>query len=298
MIELHYIGRMGNQIFQYVFARIMAEETGLALPNSLPGFPYAGPVEGESYDEPTKKLRGHELDLQALLRYSKPRRFILTGYYQRVEYYEPYADRIRQWLRQDDEDFRRPEPGTLVAHVRGGDLYDGSVDGKIHPGYPATPYHYYARLIAARRGVKHLAIVSDKPDDPVASRLADRFGGERINQSALEDFSFLRHADDLILSMSSFAWWAAWLSSARRIDVPLIGLWHPLSARTDVNLIVPQSRYRYWDLGVDDEWTASPEQIEAVLAETGPAAPRWRPTPPVVARVRRALGRVQRRLVG
>jgi hypothetical protein len=264
VIETIYNGRFGNQIFQYCLSRIIAEELGYAMTATLPGFANAGAIDGATHGKPVEEFTGHMLDLSAILANRAPRRLVLNGYFQRYEYFAPHSDRIRQWLSLEGLPFRKPTPGTLVVHVRGGDLYGGR-DHPVHADYRPLPFRHYARLIEADTYSTRLAVVCERPTDKVAQKIAQRFDGEIVSLGLFEDFFFVAHAEELVMSMSTFAWWAGWLSEARRIHAPLIGMWHPEHHRNDVDLVVHEERYHYIDLGPGDRWEATPQQVRAVI---------------------------------
>ena len=71
---------------------------------------------------------------------------------------------------------------------------------------------------------------------------------ERQSQSGskLEDFNALRASSNLVLSVSSYAWWAGWLSKASQVFFPVVGFFDQARAR---------QRPPDWqqDLWVDDE---------------------------------------------
>jgi hypothetical protein len=132
-VEVRFIGRLGNNLFQYAVARIIAEHHGFKLickrmrrttascmgvplnigpAASLEGYSWYFPnapfvIPGKEVVEPVdsyevgkgRAWRGHTIDLQSILKNPAPRRIVLSGYFQRFEYIKPYEDRIRDWFR-------------------------------------------------------------------------------------------------------------------------------------------------------------------------------------------------------
>ena len=74
----------------------------------------------------------------------------------------------------------------------------------------------------------------------------------------------MRQATKLVLSVSTIAWWAGWLSNATAIHFSMHGVWHP-DASKDVDLIVDEERYIYHDISTMTNWAATPQQIEALI---------------------------------
>ena len=62
----------------------------------------------------------------------------------------------------------------------------------------------------------------------------------------MSDFERIRRSVNVMPSVSTFGWLAAWLSEARHIFLPVLGLLHPLQARS-VNLLpLGDSRVRFF----------------------------------------------------
>ena len=248
MVEVRYRGRFGNRLFQYCFARIIAEELGFGLQaDAIPGFPgTAETVSGATHGDPIMTLTGHVADLAAILRDRSPRRIVLDGYFQRYEYYRPHRDLIRdRWLRFERAAPPDVAPGDLAMHVRLGDY--------IRPHRAALPMSYYESILA-RAPYDRLILCTDDPDDPFLERFAPyrpivRRAGER------EDFLLLCAARRMVLSQSSFSWWAAFFSAAEEIYFPLPaeGFWS--RGRTEIDLRVDEPRYRYVECGEMDRPT-------------------------------------------
>ena len=101
-VQVRYMGALGNQLFQYVLGRIIAEELGFSLQASaIPGFVSTKgfAVEGADALDPDEVHHGHVIDLDAVRFNRAPRTICLEGYFQRYEYYRPYKQLIRScWL--------------------------------------------------------------------------------------------------------------------------------------------------------------------------------------------------------
>src|SRR5207249_9176759 len=101
MIEVQYVGQLGNNLFQYALGRILAEKLGMELrcapapghetghsldkvwrnfadcPQHIPGLSYCGP------DVEEVLLLWHRIDVAALLARREPRHIVLRGWFQR-----------------------------------------------------------------------------------------------------------------------------------------------------------------------------------------------------------------------
>jgi len=236
MIEVQYRWNLGNKLFQYCFGRILAEELGYALSaDPIPGFPNtAQSVKGKHIHKPIERLTGHVANLQKIISNRSKRHIQLFGYFQRYEHYRAYKTRIREdWLVMD----RLPyivDTRDVVLCVRRGDFVP----------FHALPNSYYVdalKLINPRR----VFICSDEPQDPFVKLLAWRYRATIIPPDPLQNLAFIKSFNKIIISNSTFCWWAAFLSSATHViaPIPVRGFW---SRRFKNSLTVyDESRYQY-----------------------------------------------------
>jgi hypothetical protein len=177
------IGRFGNQLFQYAYARAMCEQSGLTLATP----PWIGErifniPEAVRCDKPDHTFTGYAQD-EASLVYS--RRDVLN------------------WLRLRPEiqaklDTFVPQ-GEIVAHIRRGD-YVG------YGCYPLVSKKSY--LDAAEQfGFDLHEVVFVTEENPI---MHPDFSGEL---SFLPDFYRLVKARVIFRGNSSFSWWSATLSN-------------------------------------------------------------------------------------
>lgn len=99
MIEVIYDGNLGNNLFQYCFGRILAETLGYKLvADPILGFPKTYDfVNGDSYYNINPiTLRGQKPNLDFLNEANPKHHILLTGYFQRYEYYRPHGNSIKQ----------------------------------------------------------------------------------------------------------------------------------------------------------------------------------------------------------
>lgn len=124
------------------------------------------------------------------------------------------------------------EADPLIIHIRAGDILDGH-----HRLYiPTDPELIHC---AASALPKQLAFIGQLEDNVLTRRLKAEFPDARFyySGSAALDFEILRQARFLLLSTSTFAWLAAWLSERNEhILLPRQGLFNPDTA-PEINLI-------------------------------------------------------------
>lgn len=215
MIEVRYMGRLGNNLFQYCFGRILAERMGFKLEaNPIPGFPNTRTkIEGHDYSSrPTQFLTGQIVDLEAVVKDKTKRKIVLSGYFQRYEYYKKHKDVIREdWLSMDISIDEKVNPEDIVAYLRRGEV--------VRDGY-AMPFSYFKKVLKMVK-YERLFLCTDDPQDPFIS-LFRKYKPivYHTPNDYLKDFKFITLFDRIIASSSTFNWWAAFLSNAKEIFVP------------------------------------------------------------------------------
>ena len=253
---------LGNQLFQYCFARILAERHGLALrcrfvPPSggvlhsnrrlavREVFDVATRAPGRTATGRPRRLGGHAVDLEAL---DGTRPLHLHGFFQQYRYYRPYRRSIASWLSVAAVELPSVDPEAVAVHVRLGD-YLSAIRERPYAFRP----RYYDEAID-RAGGGPVVVVTDEPAHPTIEHLRRRHGAAVVSSAdPYEDFRRLMAHRRLVTSESTFCWWAGWLGRAERIVQPpraldpavYGGFW---SDREDIDLFVDDDD-RYVNLG-------------------------------------------------
>lgn len=267
MIDVRYIGRFGNNVFQYLIGRIIHEKLNYAITTSPPLYTDVMPhITGRHYFSPVEYLNGNLIDIDGICNNTNDRLIVLDGFFQRYEYFKPYKKQIYDWLKLPISPLESPTDADLVLHVRGGDLLDGNGRKEFNNTHPPAPFWYYAEIIE-NTAFDKLYIVTERKNDIVANKIAKQYDGIIVSQSLYEDFNFLYNAKEIVLSLSTFAWWAAWLSSAEIIHFPFLGMWHPDNNRNHLDLAVNEDRYIYHEIQPVEYWAGTDEQISHILSD-------------------------------
>jgi hypothetical protein len=255
-IIVRWQGQFGNQLFQYCLGHILNLETGRSVrfpkdfhkdgvvyrnlwrPKSLPGTRISplrsllAPVLPFDRELAT----GQVLD-RNLLRSERP--VVLRGFFQQYAYYREYREIIREeWL---------PLPLPDSQSVRGDDLY-------VHVrrvGYDqwATPHEPLERAIESFGNCRRVFVITDRPQDPFHERLRRRYGAIVESGTWSEDFLKLAAARHVVMSQSTFSWWATFLGNARRVVCPVQrgGVW---DSHHNIHLMIddqPRFEYAWFD---------------------------------------------------
>lgn len=236
---------LGNRLFQYCWAREIAERKGYRLIGSpILGFP-------ETYRE----LNGISVNRNHLYTpeatqifdmdsiYSHDGGILICGYSQRYEYYSKYKERIKDWLKIENEDsYEFPHPEDLVVNIRLGDYISHGWD---------IDMKYYSKIILSESYRKAI-IVCDDPSNPMLKDLVE-IGCEIKDNSSygkmkfMADFVYVKNAKKCIIANSTFSWWAAFLGSAEKIYFPCFKFpWISNPGINDVDLrVLDEERYEF-----------------------------------------------------
>jgi len=224
-IRINYKGNVGNCLFQYVYTRILSERNGFHF---LTPFPYQKILQttahktGENhispkivFEEPfiNEKDGGPDLDdlekrYDFYRQFDKklaPCQYILNGYFECSELFNPYETLIKSYFKIDD--FKK-NTNDIVMNIRLGDFADL---GRI------ITSDWYINILENEKFDK-LYIVGGKADEPYLKAFK-KYNPIIVPSSPVNDFHFIKNFDKIICSNSTFCWWAAFLSEANTIYV-------------------------------------------------------------------------------
>lgn len=132
---------------------------------------------------------------------------LLDGYFQSSKYFQDCKEEIKNLFVLPD--VSAPADGTVGVHFRRGD-YLSMPD--IHP---VSSPEWYEEAIQDT-GLKNIIACTEPGDVPYVEGL-----GYTVNQgSDLEDLVLLSKCDALVMSNSSYSWWAAFLGNHKRVIAP------------------------------------------------------------------------------
>lgn len=251
MVELHFKkGRFGNRLFRYAIARIIAEKLGYELNFvdpwgvtyfKTPNMPHpamkntAKKISGKSYGGPVVKYEKHLLDLDSIFADQTPRKIEIHGFFQRTEYYESYYEQIKEWfdLPESPIDVREND---MLLHIRQGD--------RMNFGNIIKPKYYIKCLEMTK--VDRVFVIGDSID-PFTRNLFAKYNPIYPGGSIIDDFKLMKKFNKMVLSNSTFAWWAAYLSNASEIYYPLTtwDVFCPDYHETGQKLLVDKPEWKY-----------------------------------------------------
>jgi hypothetical protein len=200
MSRLGTLGRWGNSLFQYCFAKAYAERNNceLFIPKDWLGRQIFHIPERTIEEDLGYKLPFSELDNP------KGINIDVIGFFQKQEHQIYTREQARQWLK-----FRKPfiypkeRQFYIAAHLRRGDYLE--------------PFHLAKYAVINERSYIMAAKKNGyNPKDII-------WVGEEISKCNLvEDFQRVRNADIIFRSNSTFSYWACQLASHDNVFTPII----------------------------------------------------------------------------
>ena len=265
-------GGLGNQLFQYAFARKLALETDAVLLldtriynlENIPGFTkrnlelFNFPVHAEILsDKHLKRIPDEVFFLE------ETRDFIfeeisinendlplyIKGYWQSWKYIKPIEQFLRRELCFQTEKFSDQinSFGRMLSGTSSVGVHIRRTDYEKYPQLGILPYSYYFKAVNyfKQKNTEFQFYVFSDDTDWVVSNFNIPAPCQIVKgNNGMEDFYLMSRCRHLIIANSSYSWWAAWLN--------------PFTAKT---VVAP----RYWKLGegldVSDTNLIPPEWI-------------------------------------
>lgn len=216
MITFDHGGGLGNRIFQYVSARLLAEKLGYSLESPCP-------VKNVLDPSPTKSGCVYRNDRIHVVENTEngnileaewgKRHIHLQGYWQIPEMYIKNREKVLVYFREKTTEYT--DKRNIVMHVRLGDYKVFGPKGNV-----IDPKYYHDCL--EREQFDRLFIVTDSSNDEYLKAF-ESYKPTIISVSEKHDFWAITEFDRIIIGNSTFSWWAAFLSNATKIYTP--GCW-------------------------------------------------------------------------
>ncbi len=261
MIRTRLIGQLGNQLFTYVIGKILAVKTGMRYDPPTEFLDKTGghvkwsadpiwrmlPTDGrECAGKPHVISTGQWYDLDSLS--NEVPLYIEYGYFQNYGLIRNWKAQIREeWLKIPTHRFVETRDDTVYMHVRRTD-YCRPISECLHCGIAST-IQEFRDCMNEFPECSRVVVCTDGPDDAFFDDFNQvctdwSFSGGKWD----EDFLLLASAKHLVLSQSTFSWWAGFLGRAEKIvcSVPPGTFWHRgLSSRQWPRLYVDDEPDRW-----------------------------------------------------
>jgi len=246
MIHVKYNGRMGNNLFQFAMGKILAEELDQGIDSYKGQFSDSILCDGIIQSQTTSRhttttLTGNIVNLDS----KPPGDIILDGYFQRSEYYLPHRDKIKQWFALPESDFE-PNEKDIILHIRRSDFGWDCNNGML-------PLAFYGDILEngdydkvyITGGCSHAG--ESKDIDNQVLKYFEKYNPIYVDESPIDTFRMIKKFKTVVQSMSTFCWWACFLSDdVKQVYTPIVneGYW---TKDGDVDLRIDNDKYIYID---------------------------------------------------
>lgn len=233
---------LGNRLFQYCWARDIAEQKAYKLVcDPILGFPitYSSLDGEEKQNNVAITPEATQLfDMNKILNHNG--QIIVSGYPQRYSYYIHNKEKIKNWLKiENEENYEKPNIDDLVLNIRLGDYVSLGWDLDID---------YYVKILK-RETYNKAIIICDEPNHPKLEVLKQmgciiKDNTSHGNLKFIADFVYVKHAKKCVISNSTFSWWATFLGDGL-VYFPLLKYpWNNNPSENDVDLrVYDENRY-------------------------------------------------------
>ena len=237
MVSVKYNGTLGNKMWQYASARIFCVNNNLTL-NAEPVEHFINTNEkiiGKECNSHSKFINGHKLpptDTDSC-------NYSFDGYFQRYENIKEHKANIRKMFKLELPPPIKVLENDIVLTIRRG--------WNNWPIELCPPSEVFINILS-NIDYDRIILCTDTFDDEYFDFLKP-LNKEVIfaRFSPIEQFSIIKNSKKIILSPSTFSWWAAFLSDADEIYYPLYSDLKP--TENAQNWIVDdEARYKYINL--------------------------------------------------
>jgi hypothetical protein len=226
MIRVHFIGRTGNNLFQYAFGRVLSERLGYSLTyvndNHATQFniPEIHKVSIESPSIDFNDTLDQSIDIETILKKGIDKQINIGGYWQKSKFYVPYRNELQSWMalpKSEYTQYTNPDK-DVILHIRRDDYILARSNIELN---------YYDRCLQSLGELGKVYIIGSGIDGKVKRHFA-KYDVSYFDGDPFQDFIFMQGFKRVIMSNSSFCWMATFLSPVCEkvfFPKPVSGFW-------------------------------------------------------------------------
>lgn len=238
-------GRTGNRMFQYAFGKIISLEKSVPFYyDEMPNFNIKANLPA-SFDNfiNTRSLGINKTNKKYLLETDK--NILIDSFLQKAVYYTNYKEVLKDCFNiKYDKSLEEELKDSLVIHYRETDYKDLKLLPNIKMYEIFLSQHSFKSVIIVTDnstcdGIKHLQSLGCTLASEGIVNQFKTFCDDR----GMYDFKIMLNCSNLLISQSSFSWWAAFLGTNKKIFFPYYnkGMWPSEPENDDIDL--------YFDFG-------------------------------------------------
>jgi hypothetical protein len=251
MIYVKYRGKLGNILFQYAFCKLLSKLANTQLSAFQDSFFFANErvkniiigfddiklvsnIEDAEYFLINSKNCFY-LKFTEVIKIAEHKNIILDGFPHNWDYFHENSDWVREEIKIKDGNFF--ETNDLVVCIRIGDYLDEKHIKRFF--YPLESIAILLKTIHFNQ----LTIVTDSPHHQFIQKLKNEYQSNVISKNTLYDFTTIMKASRIVITPSTFYWWASFLSSAEEVYFPYnMGSW-----RYEKKIYPTQDRIKFFN---------------------------------------------------
>lgn len=245
MIIIKFQGRLGNQIFQYAFALSTAKKIKTILLidksnadnsffkyfniNSVANIKYVNNNLVKFFKKRYKKIHQTGNDTPISIKNTINNNVYYDGFFQSEEYFENIKSIIlkKMTIKKRYVDLFQEKYGQLfldnkilAIHCRLGDYLEWGSD-TLGGKNLSLPVSYYRNSLKRIKNLEDYKIIVVTDDIENIKNKFDFISDKMIvSSSEIIDFQILQNSNKIIISNSSFSWWAAYLGKSKKVYAP------------------------------------------------------------------------------
>lgn len=154
----------------------------------------------------------------------------------------PSVDEARKYVESEDGSaIIGGSESELVINIRGGEILTGN-----WPDYTLLPVAFY-KFLCQKTGLKPV-FCGQLDNNIYMERLREEFPDAKYipSKGGFYDFHYMKNSAYIVPSISTFSWFAAWLSSAKKIFFPISGMFNPKQHSSSMMIPWDDARYEFY----------------------------------------------------
>lgn len=252
IVQFDPYAKTGNRLCQFAFGIILAKEKKVPfysqpIPGFLGTYGYSDTFQSTPEQIQTIQFGAHNIDYNLLL--STNNTIIINSYLQKYHYYINHLQFLQNTFYIKNEPEVNIDQNELVIHIRGTDYRDGNVHIRDDIYFD----------VINKLSPSKVSIVTDDNKLQVIEQLCKEGAnlitknnltnkGNGLNEYEIYDFVYMLKAKNLLISQSTFSWWAAFLGDQHDVYVPYDlsknCMWKVLPQTDDIDLIPEQNKFK------------------------------------------------------